>query len=208
MKKILFNEDKFNYSFNFKVSIIVSLLICILAFLLYPNLSSEKKEIPYFPEPVITLIDIPNTEQSSRAAPPMPAVPTISSLLNPIDEPEPLPDIKIKETSKYEGAPEGIGKSEQGNATSIYESSALPFIPRQILEVVPEKVEGAEGYIKVRVLIGIDGFVKKHEILNNTTDSQICLKNVVDAVNKSRWQPITIEGEKIEYWIEKTYSFN
>ena len=207
MKKVLFNEDKFNYPLNFKVGIVISLCVCILVFLFYPNINYEKK-IPYFHEPVITLIDIPNTAQISHAAPPMPALPTISSLLNPIEESEPLPDIEIKETSKHEGVPEGVGKSKQGIGTGVYEASSLPFVPRQILEVVPEKVDGAEGFIKVRVLIGIDGYVKQHKILNNTTSSQACLKNVIAAVYKSRWQPISIEGEKVEYWIEKTYSFN
>lgn len=208
MKKVLFNKEKFDYSINFKAGIVLSLLICILVFLFYPTFKPEKKEIPYFPEPVITLIDIPNTELSSRAAPPMPAVPNISSIFKPVDEPEPLNDFTINESSMIDGAPEGMGKSKQGSGTSIYEASSFPFIPRQILEVVPQKVDGINGFIKVRVLVGVEGYVKQHKILNNTTNSSTCLRHIIEAVYKSRWQPISIEGEKVEYWIEKTYTFN
>ena len=208
MKIVLFNNDKLNYSINFKVGIAISLSICILVFKFYHNINSDEKEIPYFQEPVITLIDIPNTEISSRAAPPMPTVPTISSILEPIDEPEPLHDFIISEFSKNDGVPEGIGKSKQGSGTSIYEASSFPFIPRQILEVVPLRVEGVTGLIKIRVLIGVEGFVKQHKILNNTVDSQTGLESILEAVYKSQWQPISIEGEKVEYWIEKTYTFN
>jgi len=208
MKKVLYNDDKFKYPVHLKIGIAISLSICILFFLFCPSLKQGKKEVPCFPEPIITLVDIPNTNKLSNTAPPMPAVPAISALLKPINEPEPLQDIEIKVSSKSETVSDVVGKSKQGNGIDIYEASSFQFIPRQILEVVPQKVDGVKGFIKIRVLVGIDGYVKQHKILNNTTNSQKCLDSVLEAAYKSRWQPISIEGEKVEYWIEKIYTFD
>ena len=130
-----------------------------------------------------------------------------SALIQPV-EPEPLEDIKINAPSGKNGSNEKSESIKDSNNSGIYEASSFPFVPRQILEVVPQKVSGAEGIIKVKVLIGLNGYVKQHKILNNTTNSETELKFVVDAVYKSRWQSITIEGQKVEYWIEKTYAFN
>ena len=208
MKSVLYKTDRVNYSRNFKVSIIISLSVVILFILFMPDYKDDEKGIPSFPELRITLIDIPNTEQKSHAAPPKPMTPIVSTQFQPVDDLEPLPDIEIKESSDNPGNKKDIGKSLQGTGKEIYEASSFPFVPRQTLEVIPEKSEGINGSIKLKVLIGVDGIVKKYIVLNNTIDSDIVLKNVVEAARKSRWEPISIEGQKVEYWIEKTYVFN
>lgn len=203
----LFNHDVIYYELHIKIGVIISLLISIFLFFVFPKNKTEKKEIPYFREPLITVIDIPNTQQSMQSAPPIPAAPVISNLLILIDDPEILPDVVIKEASTQKnGTTEGTSKGS--GKTGVYEASSFPFVPRQILEVVPKNEDDSEGFVKVRVLVGVDGYVREHKILSNTTKSEVCLRNVVNAVYKSRWQPIAIEGEKVEYWIEKTYAFN
>ncbi len=207
MKNALYNKEKIYYSLIIKTGYVISIILCILVFLLTPDIKTRKNEIPYFPEPLITVIDIPQTDQSNISAPPRPATPAISSLFEPLDEPEPLGDFEIKETSsdvsKVSATSQTVSKK-----TGIYESTSFPFVPRQIVEVIPEKVEDAKGEIKLRLLIGMDGFVKSHNIVNNTLNNRKLYQNVTDAVYKSKWQPITFEGEKVEYWIEKTYTFN
>lgn len=194
------------YDLNIKLGLIISLLVLISLFIFSPPIINKKKEVPYFPEPLITVLDIPQTNQSDLSAPPHPAAPALSSLIEPIDDPEPLGDYEIKESSK-----------EQTNQTSfkqtvgekgIYEATSFPFVPRQLIEVVPEKVEDAEGAVKLRLLINREGIVKTHKVLSNTLNKQELFKNVIEAVYKSKWQPISFDGEKVEYWIEKTYSFN
>lgn len=203
-----FKEDEILYKRNYMISMIISLVICISGFVLFPKLKVEMKKVPYFPEPVITVLDIPLTQQTIQSPPPLPSAPSISSLLEPINEPEPLPDVKIYEAAvDFEEEKNESGKIVNIKTPGVFETSSLPFIPRQILEVVPQ-VERAIGLVKLRVLVGIDGFVKSHKIISNTTNSVNILQNVTDAVYKSRWQPISIEGEKVEYWIEKTYTFN
>ncbi|NOG44783.1 MAG: hypothetical protein HND50_06095 [Calditrichaeota bacterium] len=46
------------------------------------------------------------------------------------------------------------------------------------------------------------------ELIANTTGCANCLESVKLAVTKSRWQPVKLQGEKIEYWIRKAYIFD
>lgn len=137
-------------------------------------------------------------------------MPEIPSQFIPVDEPELLADVIIKEsnTEKNSNGSSENTKSSIGTSKGIYEASSFPFVPRQIVEVVPEKVDGGEGAIKLKLLIGKDGYVMKHEVMNNSTNKTKCLTFVVNAVYKSRWQPVSFDGEKVEYWLEKTYVFN
>lgn len=194
------------YDLNIKLGLIISLLVLISLFIFSPQIINKKTEIPYFPEPLITVLDIPQTNQSDLSAPPHPAAPALSSLIEPIDDPEPLGDYQIKESSK-EKTNQTSSKHTAGKK-GIYEATSFPFVPRQLIEVVPEKVEDAEGAVKLRLLINREGIVKTHNVLSNTLNKQELFKNVIEAVYKSKWQPISFDGEKVEYWIEKTYSFN
>ncbi len=83
----------------------------------------------------------------------------------------------------------------------------LPFIPRQILEVLPQNMGSTNGEIILLLLISRDGSVKEHNVIYDTTNDPICLKNTIDAAYKSKWEKIKIEGNKIEYWVEKRYHF-
>lgn len=200
-------EDKTYYKRNFKLSIIVSLIITIAFFLFFPEIKVVKKEIPFFPEPVITLIDIPITKLSLSPAAPKPASPVVSLLFIPSDEPEVSP-VNNESSLPTEPGINGDGQSKRDSENGAYEASSFPFVPRQILEVFPKQVTGHSGFVKLRVLIGVDGYVRQQIIIDKSTDSEEMITNVTEAVSKSRWQPVTIEGEKVEYWIEKTYTFN
>ncbi len=194
------------YDLNIKLGLIISLLLLISLFIFSPQIVNKKKEIPYFPEPLITVLDIPQTNQLEESSPPRPETPTLSSLIEPLDEPEPLGDFEIKESSKEPTNQTGLKQTSVNK--KIYEATSFPFIPRQIVEVIPEKVGDVEGEVKLKLLINRDGLVKSHNTLINTLKDQKQYKNVIDAVYKSKWQPISFDGEKVEYWIEKTYSFN
>ncbi len=104
------------------------------------------------------------------------------------------------------GGGQGSGIGEGSGSGSGYLS--LPFVPRQILEVVPQNVDGVRGTIILILKIGTDGYVKEDKIIYNTTNNAECLKNTIEAAHKSRWEQIKIEGKQIQYWIEKTYRFN
>ncbi|MEW6507863.1 MAG: hypothetical protein AB1432_08985 [Bacteroidota bacterium] len=203
-------EDKLHYARNFEFALIISLITTITVFVISPDLNNTTERMPYFDEPLITLVDIPDTRQSIRSSLLPPPLPGIPSQFIPMDEPEILADILIKDSTKEMSSSRTTEKSNNllGTSKKIYEASSFPFVPRQILEVVPEKIDGAEGSIRLKLLIGKEGFVIKHDILDNTTNNSKCLTFVVKAVYKSRWQPVLFDGEKIDYWLEKTYVFN
>lgn len=104
-------------------------------------------------------------------------------------------------TGTGSGKGSGIGPGT-GDGTAL-----LSFTPRQILEVIPENQSDFKGIIKLSVRIGKDGLVKDHKVLQNTTNSAQCLAKVLEAVYRSKWQSVKIEGRIVEYWTEKTYRF-
>lgn len=103
------------------------------------------------------------------------------------------------------GNSSGYGNSN-GNAVS---AAGLPFTPKQILEVMPRKTEKqVEGSISLSLLIGPDGSVRKHKVISNTTGNAECLKSVIEAAYKSKWEKVSFKGDAVEYWTEKSYIFN
>ncbi|KAF0141973.1 MAG: hypothetical protein FD122_1060 [Stygiobacter sp.] len=98
---------------------------------------------------------------------------------------------------KGDGIGSGVGTGK------VYQS--LPFAPRQILEVLPDNANETKGYIILALRIGTDGKVQEHKVLMNSMKDAALLSKVLEAANKSRWQPVKMEGEKVEYWIEKIY---
>jgi hypothetical protein len=111
-------------------------------------------------------------------------------------------------TGNGKGSGGGIGDGIGGGSGTGRVYKSLPFIPRQILEVLPDNNDGVKGYIILALRIGIDGKAKEHKVMMNSVENSSSLQKVVEAAYKSRWQPVKMEGEKVEYWIEKTYTFN
>lgn len=105
------------------------------------------------------------------------------------------------------GTGSGSGKGSGYGSGSGDGTTLIPFTPRQILEAIPERLDGFKGIIKLSVRIGKDGLVKDHKVLQNTTNNSICLVKVLEAAYKSKWQSVKIEGKVVEYWTEKTYRF-
>ncbi|MCL6098397.1 MAG: energy transducer TonB [Bacteroidetes bacterium] len=102
----------------------------------------------------------------------------------------------------------GVGKGYGYGSGLGKDYTPLPFVPRQILEVIPQNVEGANGEIVLLLKIGIDGIVKEYKVVMNTTGDSEVLKHVLEAAYKSRWEKIKMDGRQVEYWIEKTYRYN
>jgi len=99
------------------------------------------------------------------------------------------------------GKGKGIG-SGAGDGTTL-----LSFTPRQIFEVPQEINPDFKGKIKLAIRIGKEGLPKDHKVLQNTTNNPQCLIKVLEAAYKSKWQAVKVEGKFVDYWTEKTYSF-
>ncbi len=194
--------NRFNYKSGYlkklEISFSAALGILILLFYFSPKLVSKTSRDQQNKYPELIIIDIPPTTQNKSQIP-KPAKPTIPVASEEIDF---LSDVMINSDSSSPISFEEI-KTIPKNA------SDLPIQPRQILEVLPGKVsEDVKGKIVLNLLIGWDGKVKDQKLLSNTTKCKDCLNSVLVAVTKSRWQPVKVQGEKVEYWIRKAYIFD
>ena len=200
--KILKNE----YRINFKLSLISSLSVCILLFLFFPYIAPPSPPPVEYQSLLFTINDLaPNTKQDNIVN----TKPQEPKIFTPgiIDEPEILPDEEVVSITKKEN--NGKGNFNVPGKGARLDAPLLPFIPRQILEVLPQNVdENVKGLIEIELKIGTDGKVIKHKVIANTTDSQKCLQSVITAAYKSKWEPVKIKDNNIVYWVEKTYRFN
>lgn len=198
--------DKYFYKRNILISTLLSLCLLIILFYTVPS-KDNIYELSKYSEPIITLLDIPHIVPSHQIEI-KPATPILSADYFTIETPEILDDVEIAEVINKNEIVVGSNNLSNLQNNNIYESSVFPFIPRQLIEVVPQNKDKISGYIKLKILIGDDGFPKQHLVLENSINSISIVKDITDALYKSRWQVVTIDNEKIEYWIEKIYSFN
>jgi len=176
-----------------------------LLFIFFPNIRIKEKIIPVT-EVIFSTEDIPATIQNeNKESTGHNTFKTPVIAIKPInDDTEILGDAEVKENSSMVHNIRGNGKDRSGED----ENSNITFIPRQIKEVLPrESNEKVKGFIKLSLMIGKDGKVKRYILLYNSTNSIECLNNVLDALHRSRWQVARLDGREIEYWIEKTYNF-
>ena len=177
-------------------------------FWLFPHIPSQAPPPAEYQSLLFTINDIaPNTAQENikNPKPPEPKI----FIPDVVDEPEILPDEEIVTSTKTEESGSGKNNSNISGSGTALNAPELPFVPRQILEVLPQNVDkNAKGYIDLALKIGTDGHVLGHKIIDNTTGSQEILQSVLKAAYKSKWERVKINNSKIVYWIEKTYRFN
>jgi hypothetical protein len=192
----------------FKLSLIASLTFCILLFLFFPHISPPKQLPKEYQSLLFTLNDLaPSTAQQNIKSP-KPNVPKII-IPDVVEDPDILPDQDIVSTTMSGGSGNEKGSSGISGEGSTLDMPQLPFVPRQILEVLPKNVEkNTKGYIELSLKIGTDGHVMEYKIIGNTTGSDQALQSVIMAAYKSKWEPVKIKNNRVIYWVEKTYSFN
>ena len=196
---------KAEYRIHFKISLAVSLLICISLFLFFPRITHSPPPAAVYESILVTLNDF---SQNTVQAEPANLKPREPKILIPdiVADPEILPD-EIISSTENESSGNGINSNTVSGKGMSQDVPQLPFIPRQILEVLPQGIdENVRGYIEIKLKIGTDGKVIGYKIIENTTGSEKYLKNVIAAAYKSRWEPIKINNNKITYWVEKIYS--
>lgn len=197
-------SDKINYRRNFEISIIVSLILIIIAFFIFPKPDEKKDTVFYYGDMLITTVDIPHTDQKPAAPPPpTPIVPLQFVITDDLDF---LPDVEIEENTLDAQTGSGEVQGPQSPKDQVLQYSSLPYKPRKSYAHVP-KITGCEGEIKLALHIGKDGKVIEHKVLKNTTNSDECLKRVLDSMYKSRWMPVVIEGDRFEFWLEESVIF-
>jgi len=194
------NINKRNYRRSVELTFIFSLVFIILIFYFFPKFETTDLVIPVYITPEILVIDIPRTMQKMAKPRPRPVLPQIPVAS---ENPDILDDVIIE----FDMTP--VDSSLFYGPLNASDLMQLHLLPRQVLEILPEKIDKQiKGRIKLSLRIGIDGRVKEHVVLENTTNSETYLANVIKAAENSEWEPITLKGKKREYWIEKTYMFN
>jgi len=198
--KVYFKEH-IHYSRNVKLGIIFSEVIVIATFYLFPDLNSSYS-INDITDPIILFEDIPATIQTNN---PITAKsePPLIMISEEIEETEILEDVAIKIGSNL------LNRNDLAENTKVANIRLFSMMPRQILEVLPEKsTDELEGKINLYLKIDESGKVIEHKILLNSLECEECLKKVLSAAYQSRWEPAIRNGQQIEYWVEKSYSFN
>ncbi len=172
------------------------LILLISVFLLFQRIPEKNAPVPVFRVPALSVTIIPRTVQKTKTAPPpeKPVIPVSS------DEIDILDNIPVHYPKK--------NRNLHLETHGAYQVEELPYVPRQILEVLPANCgQKIQGRIDLALLIDTEGHVKDVRVLKNTTASDLCLKNVLQAVHQSRWEAVTIDVKKVSYWISKSYVF-
>ena len=202
------NENKKFYSKRVhrleKIAVVI-LLVFILLFQLIPKQYLKQKITVQNVSVDFAIEAIPATRQLLRRGNPRPNKPTVPIPIEDLSFPE---DATIDEAN-YDWQWEG---SLFGNA-AITAGKADTIPPRPVLQVMPEYPEqvrkkNIKGSIKLLVRIGNEGRVKDVIVADNSTGSEVCEKNAIEAAYRSTFIPATWQNNTIEMWTSCIYSFN
>ena len=188
---------KEKYTRNIEISLIVSLIFFILLLYFFPRFDKSSIKALQYRIPGLEVLHIPITNQNrnKQPRPRKPLIPVESEVIEMLDY------VEIEEMIEGDSS-----WSEILSGPVSYKD--LPFTPRQLFDVLPERSDHSiSGSIILSLRIGIDGEVKEYKVIKNTTNCNSCLENVIKAVQQSMWEPAEINHQKIEYWINKTYQF-
>ena len=188
---------KEKYTRNIEISLIVTLIFFILLFYFFAKFDPTSYHFSSGKISTIEVIHIPITTQqrNMKPRPSKPIIPVESDVIELLDYVE-IEDLIRGDSSGIEII-----------SGPVYYTD-LPFTPRQLLDVLPERIdESVSGEIILSLRIGINGLVKEYKVKKNTTFCNPCLQNVINAAQQSRWEPAVMDNHKIEYWIDKIYHF-
>ena len=194
----MFKINQWNQRVRLEFSIVIVLLFLIIFFWNFPKIGSVAIELPPVPHQQIRMIQIPRTIQRVKQQAPPPVRPSVPV---PSDDIEILQEIPLKSSSNISV------KGEISTDVPLSEDD-LPYIPRQIVEVLPRVDDlKVHGEVTLRLLIDTNGRMKDFKVISNSTGNPICLKRVIEAARKSRWEVIRLNQSKVEYWLTKQYRF-
>jgi len=135
--------------------------------------------------------------------PPPPPKLRISNEAKPQRDPMRL-DLPQIDVSGAAGGGPFIGRWEPGDPAA--EGEAIPIVridpqwPREAL------LDGTEGYVRVRVLIGTDGSVKETEVIE-AAPGRLFVRNAMRAVRRWKFKPRVVDGTPVERWATTTLVF-
>ena len=190
------------YRITIEKSLIITLCLIIISFLLFPTVKFKKSEKRVVHINIV-VEDIPITKQGIfRPPPPKPSIPIPT-------EDESIPeDETIEETNlKFTISPVASSGGYEGFGTSSY----IP--PRPIAEVIPEYPKedykkGVTGIVKLHIKINSQGKVVDVVVLENTTNSERCANAAKQAAYQCQYIPARQGKKTISCWTTRTIKFD
>ncbi|MCR4440072.1 MAG: TonB family protein [bacterium] len=193
---------KAGYRVRLERAAVIALLLLIFFFQLSPRFEVGRRPVALLPVQV-QVEEVPVTRQvGALAPPPRPAVPV------PVDDPAlPLDEtIDLTEISFQAASSSLLGGAPESSASSV-----TP--PRPIAEVFPEypkaaRQKGAQGVVKVSLLVKPDGSVAEAVVVLNTTGSEECALAALRAARATRFVPGEERGVPVATWTTREYGFH
>ena len=183
------------------VSIIISELLCIAAFVLSPYPDKTTFKVTHS-EPIILIDNILPTIQLTKRERLKPSEPVIV-IADVTEDPELLDDV-IAAATFYKAEDSDVLKE-----IAELELGSISTAPRLTFEVLPEeKDDKISGNLNLFLKIGTNGKVISHKVLFSSIECGNCMDKIISAVYRSKWQPALSHGIKVDYWVEKSYVFN
>ncbi len=178
-------------------------LLLILLHIFPKNVEHTAKEIPRL-DFKFTIEDIPATRQTvrkGRTPPPRPVIPVAS------EDPDVPQNLTIDETEfsyDFGDSPAGQSGLTAGKADTIP--------PRPMVQVLPEypkelQKQNVRGIVRLMLWVNEKGQVEESVVVKNTTNSQVCAEEALDAARRSSYIPASINGKAVGAWVSCTYSF-
>lgn len=200
------NKLRQDYPRNRDLSLIVSLVICIVLIRVAAEIDALQYETPEVTIPPVTVENIPITHQGKKKPPPPRPVVPIPSDSEDIPSEETIEPIEL-EFFVDNAADGGGGEGEAG----VGSPTRTP--PRPIAWVIPEypekeKKRGVKGEVKVSIQIDATGRVIDAVVIENTTGSELCAQSALKAALASRFIPAKVNGKPKADWLIMPYRFD
>ena len=181
---------------NLELAFIITISFFIFLFLLYPKFEPDQQPAVYY-SPEIILEIIPPTVQSKDKKPPRPQKPVIPVA---VDDFEMLNDIEIEHN---------VPESDSSSTLEFPPGAPLPFVPRQIVEIVPSTPSDSEvkGVVRLLLKINTDGRVVKEKVIQGQELGTDIVQSAIHAARQTLWEKARVRGRPVQYWVEKSYRF-
>ena len=200
-KHPLSNDRIFYYRPLFEGSLLITLMLVYLFFMLNPVLSSREIVI-IKPNIEIEIMDIPQTLHTvaPKGKPPNPVVPIASDIVEELIEDD-IEEVGIEEGLLDIPAPP---KPPGNKEADIVPARLLALRPLN----VPKELEKQNPSGMINLLLEIDaaGLVVSHRIEANTLSNAELEKLALDAAYKCKFTPAYKDGKPMSSWIMHSYS--
>jgi len=102
-----------------------------------------------------------------------------------------------------------VPESDSSSTLEFPPGAPLPFVPRQIVEIVPSTPSDSEvkGVVRLLLKINTDGRVVKEKVIQGQELGTDIVQSAIHAARQTLWEKARVRGRPVQYWVEKSYRF-